>query len=212
MNFPEAEQSILDVVKEKVTYLFELCPDIVHGFDHAERVATHAEYIAIKEGKDKYMSVLVAFCHDIGRAVEGYPKKFPQYNSTKTHHELSYDMLRDWFREDHRLGGLTDDQKLELLYAVRYHWNDEANEYASAYILRDADKIDGLGEIGLQRSIDHYPNDEKKYHLDIRLKYEQMYYVKTKTAKKMIKKMNLIQPILDRRATILKDAIRPVEL
>ncbi len=206
------QQTILEFTIKRVRELFATRHDQVHGFEHAELVAGHAAYIATKEREDVLLSTLAGWFHDIGRAIEDHPENFPQYDATKTHHELSYEMLRDWFREDEGFGGLADEQKIELLYAVRYHWNDEANEYPSAYILRDADKIDGLGERGLQRSRDHYPQDEEKYHMDIRLKFEQIFYIKTKTAKKMVKNMKLIAPINETRRALLIEAIQPIEL
>ena len=36
-------------------------------------------------------------------------------------------------------------EKLVVLYAVRYHWNDAADKYKEAIILRDADKLDIYG-------------------------------------------------------------------
>ncbi len=204
--------TILSYTKQKVEVLFDMHPDAVHGIDHAMRVAEHAEYIAREEGEDEGMSVLAGLLHDIGRAIEKYPEKFSQYDATKTHHELSYDMLRDWFREDNFFDVLTDTQKLELLYAVRYHWNDEANEYVSAYILRDADKIDGLGEIGFTRAKTHHGHDPKQFHMDIRLRYEWIYHFKTDTAKRMFAEGDLMAPFEAERTGILTEGIKTVEL
>lgn len=204
--------TILSYTKQKVKALFDMHPDAVHGIDHAMRVAGHAEYIAREEGEDECMSVLAGLLYDIGRAIEKYPEKFSQYDATKTHHELSYDMLRDWFREDNFFDVLTDTQKLELLYAVRYHWNDEANEYVSACILRDADKIDGLGEIGLAREIEHTKGNPKKHALNLRLHYEWPYQFKTNTAKQLFEEGKLLEPFDKYRAKLLKEAIVPVEL
>jgi putative nucleotidyltransferase with HDIG domain len=204
--------NIIKFTKEKIQALFVECPDKVHGFDHAERVAVHATYIAKEEGEDVLMSTLAGLLHDIGRAIEKYPEKFPEYDSKKTHHELSYDMLQTWFREESIFSGLTDDQKIELLYAVRYHWNDEACEYPSAYILRDADKIDGLGDIGMRRHRIHCSDDEQLYILDIRLRYEWLYNFKTKTAQRMYEEMDLMVPFEKERTKILKELIKPIEL
>ncbi|PIT87747.1 MAG: hypothetical protein COU31_01220 [Candidatus Magasanikbacteria bacterium CG10_big_fil_rev_8_21_14_0_10_40_10] len=103
--------TILAYTKQKVKALFDMYPDEVHGFDHAQRVADMALQIATEEGGDTVMASLAGWLHDIGRAIEERPKDFPQYDSSKTHHELSYDMLRDWFREDAGFSQLSEDQK-----------------------------------------------------------------------------------------------------
>ena len=195
----------------RVKELFLKRPDKVHGIQHAQRVAAHAEYIAKEEGADAYIAILAGWLHDIGRAIEEHPEDFPSYDSSKTHHELSYEMLRDWFREDSVYDDLTDTQKIELLYAVRYHWNDDAKEYKSAIILRDADKLDGFGEIGLQRSIDFFPNPVKR-NIDLRLRYHTAYYLQTKTAKDMFAKLKLLEPINAYLQKINMAGISPIEL
>ncbi|EKD67617.1 MAG: hypothetical protein ACD_48C00308G0001 [uncultured bacterium] len=158
------------------------------------------------------MSTLAGWLHDIGRAIEKYPEQFSGFDATKTHHELSYELLQQWFREDERFSLLTDAEKMELLYAVRNHWNDEANEYTSAYILRDADKIDGLGEIGLQRNKEFHKDDPSRQMLNLRLHYEWIYSFKTETAKELFENGNLIEPFEKERARFLKAAIKSVEL
>jgi len=212
MQFSEREQQALELVVGKVHELFTECKDNAHGFDHAERVAGYAAYIAHHEGEDIYMPTLAGWLHDIGRAIEEYPDKFPDFDGAKSHHELSYELLQKWFREDDRFSIFTDEEKIELLYAVRNHWNDEANDYVSAYILRDADKIDGLGEIGMQRHHEHLKGDLAKQHLDIRFRYEWIYHFKTDTAKKINEERNLIGPFEEERTRLLKDGIKKVEL
>lgn len=207
----EEQQLIIEYAKKRVADLFENNPDTVHGFDHTERVAAHAAHIAREEGIDAFIPVLASWLHDIGRAVEACPDKFPQYDEKKTHHELGYNMLRDWFRAEDAFSLLTDKQKLEILYAVRYHWNDEACDYVSAYILRDADKLDGLGEIGLERSKQFHPTKEAQ-DLDMRLHYEWIHHFKTKTAQKIFDDGNLMEPFEKERAKVLRDAIQEVEL
>ncbi len=205
-------EDTIEYTKQKVANFFEEFPDKVHGFDHAKRVAEYAAHIATEEDVDIFMCTLAGWLHDIGRAVEEYPEKFSTYDATKTHHELSYELLRDWFREDESFLVLTDEQKIELLYAVRYHWNDEASEYPSAYILRDADKIDGLGEVGVARQKMHTGDKEKETHLALRLRYEWIYNFKTKTAKRMFEEMDLIVPINKELRGFLRENIKPIEL
>ncbi|OIO20279.1 MAG: hypothetical protein CO029_00290 [Candidatus Magasanikbacteria bacterium CG_4_9_14_0_2_um_filter_41_10] len=211
-SFSEKEQQKLDIVVNKVKELFATRPDKVHGFDHAERVAANAAFIATHQGKDVLMPTLAGWLHDIGRAIEEHPEDFPQFDHTKSHHELSYELLQEWFRTDDGFAMFIDEEKLELLYDVRNHWNDEADKYASAYILRDADKIDGLGEIGLQRHHEHTKGNLKKAHMGLRLRYEWLCHFKTDTAKRLNEERDLIAPFEAERTRLLKDNITSVEL
>lgn len=204
--------TIIEYTRQKVYELFEMCPDKVHGFDHAERVAEYAEYISAEEGVESFLPILAGLFHDIGRAVEKYPQKFFGYDSTKTHHELSYDMLKNWFREDEGFSMLSDGDKIKLLYAVRNHCNDEADEYPVAYILRDADKIDGLGVIGLEREIEYTKNNLDNHVLNIRLHYEWSYHLKTKTAIRIFEEGKLLEPFHAHRKNLLKKEVKSVEL
>ncbi len=211
MSTSEYQNNVLKLTISRVRELFATRPDKVHGFDHAERVAAHAAHIASEEGEDVLMATLAGWLHDIGRAIEERPEDFSSYDSSKTHHELSYELLRDWFREDERFSILTDEQKLELLYAVRNHWNDEANEYMSAVILRDADKLDALGDRGLQRSKDFFP-DKKKRRTDMRMRYHMAYFLKTTAARSLLDENHLLDPINGYMREELKSGVLSVEL
>ncbi|PJC52611.1 MAG: hypothetical protein CO030_01910 [Candidatus Magasanikbacteria bacterium CG_4_9_14_0_2_um_filter_42_11] len=212
ISFSKEEQQKLEAVQSKVQELFATRTDKVHGFDHAERVAGYAALIASQEGSDVLMATLAGWLHDIGRAVEEHPEDFPTFDTKKTHHELSYELLQKWFREDEQFSILTDEEKIELLYDLRYHWNDEADDYASAYMLRDADKIDGLGDIGLQRHHAHTKGNLKKAYMALRLRYEWLYHFKTDTAKRINEDLDLIRPFQEERTRLLKKEITSVEL
>lgn len=207
-DYTISQAEILNHTRIKVAELFDTYPVPAHSFDHAERVSMHARAIAKGEkSKNIFLAELVGLLHDIGRIPEKYnPKK-----RRMTHHELSYEMLQEWFNQDTVYDALTKEEKLALLYAVRYHWNNVADEYEIAWILRDADKIDMFGQIGVERAREH-AEDEKAFQMGMRLKYDALYWVHTKTAKAIIKERKLIEQIDEFYKEFLKDKIEPVVL
>lgn len=201
------EKKLISYTKNKVKKLFEGHPVSAHGIDHVTRVAGLAKLFAAKEKADVFLSEMSGWLHDIGRTLEGHT------NIISGHHELSYELCQKWFREDEVLRvGLTKQQKLTILYAVRYHWNSVADKYFMASVLRDADKIDTLGLTGIKRAYEFSGGDEKKFQWDIRLRYDIYYWLETKTAKKYVKEKHLMEQ-LDRFYTkFLRKMIKPVEL
>lgn len=205
MYTPE-QQKIIRHTKGKVKALFVAYPIKAHGFDHAQRVSKWAVIIAMAEKDNLFLAEMSAWLHDIGRATEHLP------GNTKRHHELSYDMCREWFKEDSVFGFLSTAEKLTILYAVRYHWNEAAGKYKVAWILRDADKLDAFGVIGLKRSKSFFNNDENVIMHDIRLRYEMLHNFRTKKSRQIMKNKHLFEPLRRYQRRILKSKIKPVEL
>jgi len=202
------QAQIVTHVRTKVAALFDTYDAPAHGFDHAERVAAYAVRIAEAEGyKDIYLAELAGLLHDIGRTTEFHDPSQAHLG----HHELSYLLLQKWFHADTEFDVLSDDEKRQLLYAIRYHWNNAADEYELAWILRDADKLDMLGEMGITRSREFVKNDAD-FEMDIRLKYDSIYWIKTQTAKQICKEEHLISYIDEYYMNFLKQRIDPVVL
>lgn len=201
------QKALLSYTKRKVALWFRVHPLPAHGLPHAERVMKWATYIARREHRATFVVALAALVHDIGRARE---KSFLK----KSHHELSYELCQEWFRKDAHFAVLTTAEKREILYAVRYHGNDEATKYVSAVILRDADKIDCLGTVGLQRSIAYCQWAQARHDLvtDVRLRYHIIYFLKTKTARLILKKTQLLRPFEVYLRKLNKKNIKPITL
>lgn len=208
MNYTSEQKQFLHDVQKKIIALFDMYPSPAHGFDHAARVAERARQIAEVEGVDPFLCELSGWLHDVGRA----PESHNQNPDNKRHHELSYDMLRVWFREEPLFAFLTPEQKIELLYGIRYHWNDVADEYKSAIILRDADKIDAIGHVGLERAHECFGDDTKEFTNNFRYLYQFAYWFKTETAKQMVKEERMYEPLDKFYTKMLQDEIKPVEL
>lgn len=204
--YTQEQQKIIRHTKEKIKNLFAAHPIQAHGFDHVWRVSKWAVIIAVAEKDNVFIAEMAAWLHDIGRTGEHLP------GNTKSHHELSYDMCRRWFKEDRAFDVLSSKEKLIILYAARYHWNEAADKYKTAWILRDADKLDALGIIGLKRSISFFNNDEGKILHDLRLHYEMAYNIRSKKAKQIMKNKHLFELLRQYQCRILKSKIKPVEL
>lgn len=200
------QKNLLGYVRLKVKNLFKAHPVKAHGFDHAQRVSKWAVIIAKSERVDVFLSEVAALLHDIGRIPEELP------GNTKRHHELSYEMCREWFREDKVFDVLSKKEKLSILYALRYHWNDAANKYKIAWVLRDADKLDALGSIGLKRSIDFLGKSKEKVMQDLRFKGDIVMNLRSQKAISIMKNKKLFEPIRHYFHNVLRKQIEPVEL
>ncbi len=213
--YTEAEQKILTHTINKVKELFIKYPVLAHNFAHAEAVSNFAREIAIKENANSvFMSEMAGYLHDIGRVAEsyelGYTHKEIDQNE-KRHHELSYAILSDWLKKDEVLkNGLTSAQKNELLYSVRNHWNNFADRYDTAWILRDADKLDLFGERGLARQLEHNAPDETKISRSLRYSFDNFHWLRTVTAKDIVAKNKMLEPVEKYCAEFLRARVKDV--
>lgn len=199
------EKEIFAYTYKKVKAWFKDRPSPGHDFGHAERVTHFSVRLARAEGGNIFLSALSGLLHDVGRAIE---PEFPQ----KTHHELSYDLCREWFRADPILNTLSRAEKLTILYAVRNHWNNFADGCWEAVILRDADKLDLFGPVFLTRAKQHHDSNWNKIQRDFRLIYDCWYWLRTKTAQKIAGGKNFIQWSDKFYAKLLRSKAKPVRL
>ncbi|HQL52470.1 MAG: HD domain-containing protein [Patescibacteria group bacterium] len=207
-DYTSEQKNFINYISKKVRNLFLNYPEPAHGIDHIERVVNWAKEIAKKENaRSIFLCELSAWLHDIGRTREDNPGE-----NTRKHHELSYEMLREWFREDENFAILNDEEKKELLYAVRYHWNNAADDYDTAWILRDADKLDIFGKQGLDRAWKFMKDNDALWNQHLRNMSDYFAYVHTDTAKKIIKDNNFQTMSKEVYRDYLKSKIKPVEL
>ncbi len=207
--YSKKQQEIIAQVRAKVCAYMGTNPVPGHGADHAARVATWAVAIAKKEKANVFLCELGGLLHDVGRKLEDTEGVD---NLNKRHHELSYEICRDWFKNDEIFFGLSKQEKIILLYSVRYHWNNVADKYLEAIILRDADKMDLFGEIGIKRTEQFFKNDCGKVMLSMRFRVDDMFWIRTKSARGFFEKHKMFDPILKYTIKKLKEEIFPVEL
>ena len=206
-KYTKQQKQLITHVINKVKILFTNFPIPAHGIDHIERVVKWATIIAEKEkAKNPFLCELSAWLHDIGHTLSLKPKE------KRSHHELSYILLKQWFQEDREFDFLNDAEKIELLYAVRYHYNDQAIKYDTAWILRDADKLDGFGEIGMKRANEYFKDDKKGFNDNLRFMFSNLLFLKTKTAHKIVSEKNLMVPVYNEHEKILKARIEEINL
>ncbi|MFA5062077.1 MAG: HD domain-containing protein [Patescibacteria group bacterium] len=187
--FTENQQKILKYTERKVKDLLKNHPVPAHGIGHVLRVTAWAEQIAKMEKEDIFLVKMAAILHDVGRTKE------KSSGMQSAHWALSYEMCKDWFVTDPVLKFLSKKDKDIILYAVRYHWNDAANRHPAAWILRDADKMDGLGTISIKRAKEFYGNDEFSWQIGMRLIFSNICFIRTKSARKLIKKYKMMEPV-----------------
>ncbi|NCO05312.1 MAG: HD domain-containing protein [Candidatus Magasanikbacteria bacterium] len=205
--YTKSQQQLMTAVKKIVADFFEEYPVTAHGFDHVARVARRAKEIAVEENaRNVFLCELAGWLHDIGRVPEHTT------NTNKRHHELSYELLKQWYTTYEEFTILTQEEKIELLYAVRYHWNNAACAYDTAWILRDADKLDMFGDIGLHRAQTFFKDNKEGLSQDMRNHFDAIYWIKTKTAKKIMKTEHLLEPIEAAYKNMLQSKIEEISL
>lgn len=208
MFYTEQQKQLIAYSRQKVESAFAKRPSRAHGIDHVARVARWAGEIARAEkARSVFICELAAWFHDIGRAFE---KKLD--SNDNNHTEFSYKTLREWFRDDKHFDILTRAQKSELLYCVRYHWNDEANKYDTAWILRDSDKLDCYGEIGVKRLRAAFGFGTEEWNLAMRCMFAMTIRMRTETARQIVKIRHLLAPMERELKKFLKNRIKKVEL
>ncbi|MFA5210886.1 MAG: HD domain-containing protein [Patescibacteria group bacterium] len=201
------EKKIILHTSHKVESLFKNYPVPAHGIKHIKHVVEYTKQIAKKEKTNIFLAEMSAWLHDIGRTLE----IDDSFHGNK-HHELSYELCQKWFQEDKIYNKLNRKQKEILLYSVRYHWNNVADKYDTAWILRDADKLDSLGKNGIERMLEFSEKDESKLELNLRLRYDIFYWLKTKTAKKIVKDKKMMEQIDKFYFKLLKKEIKPIKI
>lgn len=134
-----ASQVLSDVYTE-VQQRFEGFDDPAHGWEHIRRVYKLALHIAQQENADLFIVSMAALMHDLGRLSD---------DKTKHHADLSVlsaiEMLSAY--------DVMPDTQEAILHAIAAHSFSLGIEPRTleAKVLRDADRLDSLGAIGILR-------------------------------------------------------------
>lgn len=135
-----ASSPILTALSQKIQQRFAAVNDPAHGWEHVQRVYNLALRIAEEEEADQLITGLAALLHDVGRLV---------HRKGMHHALLSVEEARLILKEY----PLTQEQVEAILHAIEAHSFSQGIEPRTieARVLRDADRLDGLGAIGILR-------------------------------------------------------------
>ncbi|HEY0756422.1 MAG TPA: HD domain-containing protein [Ktedonobacteraceae bacterium] len=139
MSTTTHRQMLVDLY-QKVEQRFATFTDPAHGWEHVKRVYAMAQRIAAEEGADELITGSAALLHDIGRLIrrKGTP-----------HAMLSVEEARVLLQAY----ALDSEQVEAILHAIAAHSFSQGVQPRTleAYVVRDADRLDSLGAIGIIR-------------------------------------------------------------
>ncbi|KKP98117.1 MAG: hypothetical protein US71_C0009G0009 [Parcubacteria group bacterium GW2011_GWD2_38_12] len=145
MKFSKSQ--IIKKIREIVEKMFSgIGP--CHDFYHTKRVLKVAKYLAKKEKADMFIVELAALLHDIGR-IEEYKHKY--HKAKLNHADLSAKNAIPILKK-FKLPEKTINDIYHAIIAHRFRNPTEKAHTIEAKILRDADKLDSIGAIGIARA------------------------------------------------------------
>lgn len=133
-----------------------------HDFSHIERVLNFARIIQKKEGGDEFVIYISCLFHDVHRIMSNREGRFvsakesiPEVKTVLKEFDLKEDVLN------------------KILYVIEHHddkFSDD-NMMLELKIVQDADILDALGKVGLERTLKYCKNKNipltnEKYPLD----------------------------------------------
>ena len=135
------EPEVLTKIYQEVEQRFTGVDDLAHGWEHVSRVYHLALYIAEQEGANQFIVGMAALMHDLGRAA-------PQNNTTH-HADLSAQLATELLNAYR----VPQDMQEAILHAIIAHSFSRNVEPRTleARVVRDADRLDGLGAAGIIR-------------------------------------------------------------
>ena len=129
---------MIDIIEKYAKENMQNIP--AHDYGHVNRVRRWALIIAKEEGfKDLEAIEVAALLHDIGRG---------HTENEKQHGEMGAEIAQRYLKEN---GFFTDEVIADVCGAIRYHCTNRKGEGTLLNILRDADKLDLSGAVGIWR-------------------------------------------------------------
>ncbi len=132
---------VLATVHREVEQRFTGIDDLAHGWEHVSRVYTLALALAERERADRFIVGMAALLHDLGRTAPS--------TETMHHADLSVSLATTLMQVQQ----VPQAQQDAILHAIIAHSFSRGVEphTLEARIVRDADRLDGLGAIGILR-------------------------------------------------------------
>lgn len=135
------QSTVLLQILEKVQQRFVHCDDLAHDWDHVSRVYTLAEYIAEHEGADRFIVGMATLMHDLGHTVE--------HKGNEHHVDLSVKLASELMLAS-QIPVTLQDAITHVILAHSFSRGIEPRTL-EASVVRDADRLDALGAIGIMR-------------------------------------------------------------
>ncbi len=134
-------EQILTQTYAEVQQRFTGLDDLAHGWEHIQRVYTLALYITEHERANRFIVGMAALLHDLGRSV-------PQ-QADGHHADQSVTLARELLAR-YAIAPATQEAIMHAIIAHSFSKGVQP-ETLEAYVVRDADRLDGLGAIGIMR-------------------------------------------------------------
>lgn len=168
-----SETEVLAQVREVVQQRFTTSADLAHGWEHVERVYRLALSIAEQEGAARFIVGMAALMHDLGRTVSDRGDisvaattavQKEQEHHADTSVKLASELMMRY--------GVPEEKQAAIVHAIVAHSFSKGVEPRTleACIVRDADRIDALGAIGIMRwaatGAVRFTHESHTYHPD----------------------------------------------
>ena len=134
------EEAVLTKICAEVKERFTGVADMAHGWEHVDRMYQLALRIVEREGGNRFIVGAAALMHDLGRSAPA---------EQRHHADISVELAQDILQKH----GVPEQEQREIIHAILAHsfsLNKEP-ETIEACIVRDADRLDALGAIGILR-------------------------------------------------------------
>ncbi len=140
MKVNDAESQVLSNVYAEMQQRYVGFDDLAHGWEHIERVYKQALAIAEQENADAFIVGMAALMHDIGHL---------STEKSMHHADLSMSMAGELLLTY----DVAADKRAAILHAIAAHSFSLGIEphTLEAKVVRDADRLDALGAIGILR-------------------------------------------------------------
>ncbi len=140
METNDIESQVLSKVYEEMQKLYVGFDDLAHDWEHIKRVYRLAVYIAEQENADAFIVGIAALMHDIGHL---------STEKSMHHADLSISMAGELLLAYDVSAGTRE----AILHAIAAHSFSLGIEPRTleARVVRDADRLDSLGAIGILR-------------------------------------------------------------
>lgn len=140
-SFDEHTQAAIQAtLYEEIKRRFADINDPAHGWEHVNRVYELSLHLARQEKADSFIVGVAALMHDLGRTA---------HDPTKHHAELSVTLASELLTEQQ----VPTKIQQAIFHAIEAHSfsHNIQPRTIEAKIVRDADRLDGLGAIGIIR-------------------------------------------------------------